>query len=51
LYDDRIRADNIYTRLERVYDNGMRIDYSEPAEHIFARLDAMRNRMQGEESQ
>jgi hypothetical protein len=51
LYDDRIQADNIYTRLERVYDNGMRIDYSESAERIFARLDAMRNRMQGGESQ
>lgn len=51
LYDDRIQADNIYTRLERVHDNGMRIDYSEPAERIFARLDAMRNRMQGGESQ
>ena len=51
LYDDRIQADDIYTRLERVHDNGMRIDYSEPAESIFARLDAMRNRMQGGESQ
>ena len=51
LYDDRIQADNIYTRLEQVHDNGMRIDYSEPAERIFARLDAMRNRMQGGESQ
>lgn len=51
LYNDRIQADNIYTRLERVYDNGMRIDYSESAESIFARLDAMRNRMQGGESQ
>ena len=51
LYNDRIQADNIYTRLERVYDNGMRIDYSESAERIFARLDAMRNRMQGGESQ
>jgi len=51
LYDDRIQADDIYTRLEQVHDNGMRIDYSEPAERIFARLDAMRNRMQGGESQ
>lgn len=47
LYDDRTRADNIFTRLERVHNNGMRIDYSQSADSIFSRLDAMRNRMQG----
>ena len=50
MIDDRIQADDIFNRLERVHDNGMRIDYSQSAEDIFARLDAIRARMQGGQS-
>lgn len=44
---DRIQADNIYTKLERVTQNGLRIDYSRDADSILSRLDMLRDRMQG----
>lgn len=44
---DRMQADAIYNKVERVNHNGTKIDYSQPAEDILSRLDRMRAQMKG----
>ncbi|MGN7384086.1 hypothetical protein [Paenibacillus sp. SAFN-117] len=44
---DRIQADAIYNKVERVKGNGLQIDYSESAEDILSRLVNLQSRMKG----
>lgn len=45
--DDRLQADAIYNKVERVNSNGLQIDYSHFAEDILSRLDRLQDRMKG----
>jgi hypothetical protein len=44
---DRNRADEVYTKLEKKHDNGLRIDYSKSAADILAECDALQNKLRG----
>lgn len=44
---DRLQADAIYNKVERVNNNGLRIDYSRSAEDILSRLDNLQDRLKG----
>lgn len=44
---DRLQADAIYNKVERVNNNGLRIDYSRSAEDILSRIDNLQDRMKG----